>query len=251
MVDINKVLNTIKERYYEILKNNLVGIYLHGSLAMDCFNENFSDIDFLVVVKENMPFEQKGKLVDVLLDLSQAGPYKGFEMSVLLEKEVQNFRYPTPFLLHYSDFHKKRYLEIPEYICGGFEDPDLAAHIVITRARGKSIFGKPINQVFSPVPREYYLDSITSDVKDAKEHIIESPVSCVLNLCRVLAFIRSGLVCSKKEGGKWAVDNLPHRYKYTVDLALKNYEDSCAVFDYNSTELLDFAHYMLSKILKL
>jgi hypothetical protein len=29
----------------DILKENLVGMYLHGSLAMDCFNPARSDID--------------------------------------------------------------------------------------------------------------------------------------------------------------------------------------------------------------
>ena len=36
-----------------ILQDNLIGIYLHGSLAMGCFNEKKSDIDLLVVVKQS------------------------------------------------------------------------------------------------------------------------------------------------------------------------------------------------------
>ena len=33
----------------EMLGNNLVGVYLHGSLAMGCFNPHASDIDVLVI----------------------------------------------------------------------------------------------------------------------------------------------------------------------------------------------------------
>ena len=37
-----------------ILGNNLTGIYLHGSAAMGCFNDKKSDIDLLVVVKNDI-----------------------------------------------------------------------------------------------------------------------------------------------------------------------------------------------------
>jgi Nucleotidyltransferase domain. len=38
----------------EILKDNLAGVYLHGSAVMGCYQPKKSDLDFLVVVKENM-----------------------------------------------------------------------------------------------------------------------------------------------------------------------------------------------------
>lgn len=37
------------------LSQSLVGIYLHGSLAMGCFTPQQSDIDLLVIVKEKLP----------------------------------------------------------------------------------------------------------------------------------------------------------------------------------------------------
>lgn len=42
-----------------ILYDNLIGIYLHGSLAMGCYNEKISDIDLLVVVKNDVSRETK------------------------------------------------------------------------------------------------------------------------------------------------------------------------------------------------
>lgn len=46
-------LDKIKALFVEELSENLVGIYLHGSLAMGCFNPSRSDVD-LVVVKESL-----------------------------------------------------------------------------------------------------------------------------------------------------------------------------------------------------
>ena len=52
------VLKTITAKFVEkskdILGNNLVGVYLHGSAVMGCFNEKTSDIDLLVVIHHDM-----------------------------------------------------------------------------------------------------------------------------------------------------------------------------------------------------
>ena len=38
-------------RFQNILKENLVGVYLHGSAVMGCFNPAKSDIDLIVVTE--------------------------------------------------------------------------------------------------------------------------------------------------------------------------------------------------------
>jgi streptomycin 3"-adenylyltransferase len=213
-VDCPLLLNEIVNSYSTILKDNLVGIYLHGSLAMNCFNPLVSDIDFIVVVKSKLLFEDMRKLINVLLELSDVGPQNGFEMSVLLEKDtIVNFKYPTPFILHYSDMYKDKYMNDANYICGGFEDTDLAVHFVIIRERGIALIGKPINEVFQKIPQKYYIASIMNDIIDARVKIINNPVYNTLNLCRVLCFLEEGKICSKKEGGEWAKAKLPVDYK--------------------------------------
>lgn len=53
------LLQKIAVRYADILKGNLAGIYVHGSLAFGCFCFERSDIDFLVVTKRKTPFRCK------------------------------------------------------------------------------------------------------------------------------------------------------------------------------------------------
>ncbi|KYH34252.1 streptomycin 3''-adenylyltransferase [Clostridium tepidiprofundi DSM 19306] len=248
MIKINEILNVIISNYHEILKTDLVGIYLHGSLAMNCFNPDSSDIDFLVIVKKDISFKAKKKLIDVLLKLSKDGPRKGFEMSIILEKDAQNFTYPTPFILHYSDYYKEKYISNPQYICGNSTDPDLAAHIVITIERGRCLFGKPIKEVFQTVPKKYYIESIISDIQDAKEEITNNPIYSILNLCRVLYYLKERAVCSKKEGGEWAIENLTYQYIDTVKLALLGYINSDNTIEWNQDQLICFADFMLEEI---
>jgi Nucleotidyltransferase domain. len=61
--EIKLILDEIVKSYYGILKDNLVGIYLHGSLALGCFNPKVSDIDFLIVVRDKLPLEVKREVV--------------------------------------------------------------------------------------------------------------------------------------------------------------------------------------------
>ena len=244
---IKSILNSIVASYRDILKDNLVGIYVHGSLAMNCFNPKVSDIDLLVVIKENLDFNKKRQLIDVLLELDKQGPKKGFEISVLLEEHAKNFKYPTPFVLHFSKEHKEKYEQDYNYMCENGEDPDLAAHITITTARGVCIFGKPIKDVFQAVPKKYYLKSIMYDIENAREDILNSPVYIILNLCRVLCYIREGMACSKKEGGEWACSNIPIKYTEIIEQALLCYK-STEIFNYDTGALIDFADFMIKEI---
>jgi predicted nucleotidyltransferase len=43
-MDTQHYLDKIVELFRDELSENLIGIYLHGSLAMNCFNPNRSDI---------------------------------------------------------------------------------------------------------------------------------------------------------------------------------------------------------------
>ncbi|WP_066499199.1 aminoglycoside adenylyltransferase domain-containing protein [Abyssisolibacter fermentans] len=248
MYRINQALDLIVSSYCEILEEKLVGIYLHGSLAMNCFNINSSDIDFLVIIKEDICFEVKRKLIDVLLKLSESIPKNGFEMSVILEKDVKKFIYPTPFILHYSDYYKHKYINDENFICGNSTDPDLAAHIVITIERGRCLFGKPIREVFQSIPKKYYVESIMGDIENAAEGIINNPIYYVLNLCRVLCYLKEGTICSKAEGGKWGINNLSYPYIDTIKLALIGYESSDNKIKWNQQHLAWFADYMVNEI---
>ncbi|WP_155832630.1 nucleotidyltransferase domain-containing protein [Butyrivibrio sp. AE3006] len=58
---MEKVLNEFVEQTKEILGDNLVGIYLHGSYVMGCFNLQKSDLDLIIVVNEKWMMLQSVK----------------------------------------------------------------------------------------------------------------------------------------------------------------------------------------------
>lgn len=241
------------DRFVKLMKNelsnNLVGIYLHGSLAMNCFNPDISDIDFLVVINKKLKKEEARKIADLVLELHDAMPNKkGIEFSIVLKENLKPFKYPTPFEFHYSDFHRERYQTNRNYICGGFEDEDLASQFFVAYHRGKRLYGKPLNDICEPIERKYYLASIYYDVKDAMQEIINNPVYVVLNLCRVLYSLKEEVVSSKKEGGEWGIKALPQDFHLLIQKCLDKYSGVENELELDQQQLLQFSEYMLNEI---
>ena len=142
-----ELLQKIKSSYQIILQDKLVGIYIHGSIAFQCFTWENSDIDFLVVVKEPLSQKEKEDLISELLELDEYAPQKGFEMSVVLQSVCKPFVYPTPYELHFSNSYRERYREDLAGLCESLhgEDKDLAAHITVINAVGIPLCG-PANK---------------------------------------------------------------------------------------------------------
>ena len=232
-----------------ILQDNLVGIYLHGSSVMGCFNPRKSDIDLIIVVNHPLPDPVKSSYMDMVVRYNAAGPEKGIEMSVVLGEVCRPFVYPTPFELHFSAGHLKWYKDDPDDYIRKMNgtDKDLAAHFTIINKRGKCLYGAPVKEVFAEVPACHYWDSIWYDVEGAAEEITEYTMYLTLNLARVLAWQEEGLVLSKKEGGEWAVRNMPAEYRPLVTDALREYSGNARPA-YNEALARRYAAYAVGRI---
>lgn len=245
------IINKLEDIFCRVIGQPLVGIYIHGSIAFQSFHWETSDIDFLVVVQEKLKLSQKKEIMSALMDLDSFYPTKGIEMSVVLEADCLDFKYPTPYQLHFSNKYKVQCETNLELFCENSHgvDKDLAAHFTVLREVGLVVFGKPILDVFNAVPRSDYLDSILNDVASAGEVIDADPAYYGLNLCRVAAYCREGLVLSKEQGGRWGIDHLPEVYHVLITdwlNILKGQYKSQGVNPMNQV----FVEYMLEQIRK-
>jgi predicted nucleotidyltransferase len=242
------IIRSFVENTKNILQDNLVGIYLHGSAVMGCYNPDKSDLDFLVVVKESMMDDVKRTYMDMVVGLNAQTPGKGIEMSIVKREVCDPFIYPTPFELHFSQMHIKWYSENPDDYIRKMNgtDKDLAAHFKVIKARGKCLFGLSIDEVFGEVPEQYYMDSLWNDIEEATEEITDNTMYLTLNLARVYAWVKEKKVLSKKEGGEWGLKNLPDKYHSLLQDALKEYKGMEPKYDMDIA--LDYANDMLTKI---
>ncbi|WP_051507022.1 aminoglycoside adenylyltransferase domain-containing protein [Saccharibacillus sacchari] len=239
----------LSSRCRQILGECVVGVYLHGSLAIGGFNRATSDIDLLVVTEGQPERTQLQKLTLAVRDLHRQLPEgRHIEFTVIEASALRPFVHPAPFIYHYSAAHRERYATDPEYVCGGWEDPDLAAQVAVAYERGIPLHGLPLRELYPPVPREAYVRSIRNDVSNAESEISENPVYLTLNLCRVLMFLQEGYIASKKEGGEWGTKALPE-WKEVIDPLLAVYkETSRGDIEIPAAKLTAFAKEMQSRI---
>ena len=248
-MNADSLISSFVEQSENILKDNLAGIYLHGSLVMGCFNPLKSDIDLIIVVDRPLPDPVKRAYMDMVVKYNALGPEKGIEMSVVLDEVCRPFVYPTPFELHFSAGHLQWYRDDPDDYIRKMNgtDKDLAAHFTVINHRGRCLYGAAVKDVFAEVPDSDYLDALWYDIEGATEEIAENTMYLTLNLARVLAYKEDGLVLSKKEGGEWAIRHLPSEYHPLIAEAIHEYSEN-AETAYDKALAKRYAEYAIMRI---
>ncbi|KRM54475.1 adenylyl transferase [Lacticaseibacillus sharpeae JCM 1186 = DSM 20505] len=229
---------------------NLIGVYIHGSLALGSYNRRVSDLDYLIVVEGHPSQATKLELMHATFaQLMRDAPQKGLEFHVITQDELEHGQHPFRFELHYSPMHHDAYLTDPEGYVATMNgtDPDLAVHLAVVWQNGIVACGRPIKEVFFPVGATDYFDSAWRDVRDAVSEIGDNPVYTVLNLCRMRAFQYDGVIRSKAGGGRWGLQHLEPRDNALIEWALTEYAGSDAPAP-ASAELIRFAQSMLAQI---
>ena len=218
---LSRLLAKLSCAIQEIFGGNLVGIYLHGSVAQNAFRWNVSDVDFLLVVQSGPSDDVKRQLLDATLRLSEIAPPKGLEWSVVTLADSLHVSHPVPFCLHYSIAHTQRYLTSPEDYIQHMKgrDSDLAAYFAVVRHCGIVLYGKPIEDVFGPVPQDFVMDSFRENI------INDDTPDGILNRCRYEAYRQDGVMLSKIDGAYWALKHLPTDLHARIFSALKAYDN--------------------------
>jgi streptomycin 3"-adenylyltransferase len=228
-------------------------------LATGCFNPACSDLDLLVVLHRDLILAARQHLAKLMLAHSRSP--MPLEISVLRLDELRPWRHPTPYIFHYSEGWRERFVQA---LAGGEGagddalgkvgdglDEDLAAHITITHHRGICLWGAAIADVFPQVPAGDYAASIVSDLYWARERLDQYPVYAVLNICRVYAYLRDGLICSKREGADWALEALPGELRCVVGEALAVYIGAKGEAVFEPRLLTQFVAYLVERVAEL
>lgn len=207
---------------HDVLKQDLVGAYLHGSGVLGGLRPH-SDIDVIAVATRRTTPDEKRRLVDLLLAASgtddSAGTPRPIELDVVVESAIRPWRYPPTFDFHYSELWRK------EFETGNLEpwpnttNVDLASVVTMVLVGDSVLFGPPPSEVFDPVPRRDYVDSILRDTKTVDEHLEKDTRNVVLTLPRIWSAIATDDVHSKDSAAAWALPRLPEEHRPVLERA--------------------------------
>jgi predicted nucleotidyltransferase len=204
---------------------NLVGVYLHGSLAFGCFRPQRRDIDLLVVTRHPLRRSERARVAQAFLRHSgpkawpRTPPYP-CEATVLSEGQLRPWRYPPTFDLHFAEGARERF-ERGDFASRRSTDSDLAAHATVLHASGVALTGLPVRDVFPPVPRADFVAHLHEEIAWCRDHAV--PFYALLTVSRAWATLSEERSPSKQAGGEWALLRAPAEFRPSIERALAVY----------------------------
>jgi hypothetical protein len=200
-VEAGHYVEAVAAALEEVLREALVGIYVHGSLALGGFVPERSDVDMLVLTSRSLTNQEKQEVANRTSQASLPCPGLGLELSVVTVEGIRDPSKRVPFEVH-VDTKSGRTVDGAAH----HGDSDLALHFAVCRAAGIALRGPHPRQVFPEVPRSWLLEGFAAELAWAEEHADWG--NGFLNACRNWRYLEEGKIGSKLEGAAWASEQV-------------------------------------------
>lgn len=253
--NVKNQIERVREIWSRHLGGDLIGIYLHGSLALGYFQEDVSDIDILILSGRKLKRTQRLAIAGDILEADQ-NPCP-LEMSAIWIHDLWPWKHPTSCQFHYSAYWTERYRALMQDETGecfivdhDFEDADIACHVKLTRQCGIRVCGKEIDEVFPEVPESDFWQSISTDIDhyDFNAYKPEYFASNILILGRILSYKKEGRILSKYEGGLWTLAHVPEQYRYIIENALNAWYEKDEFRECRAEDLNGLREFLIEEI---
>lgn len=254
-VNIKNQIEQVREIWSRHLGEDLIGVYIHGSLALGAFQEGVSDIDILILIGRRLTRTQRLAIAADILEADR-NPCP-LEMSAIRIDDLWPWKHPVSCQFHYSEYWTERYRTLMKdgaeecfIVDHEFEDADIACHVKLTRQCGIRVCGKEIAEVFPEVPEEDFWQSIRRDIDDYDFNAYQPEyfASNILILGRILSYKKEGRILSKYEGGLWTLAHVPEAYRYIIGNALNAWYEKEAFGECRAEDLNALRTFLIEEI---
>jgi predicted nucleotidyltransferase len=221
--EINRTLDLLLSEATKVLGNQLVGMYLYGSLSSGDFDPESSDIDFLVVTTSTL--SDKG-----IADL-EAMHHRIWKSGLKWASKLEGSYIPKREIRR----HDPRNGPCPTINEGQFyldkrgSDWIIQRHVI--REQGIVLAGpdpktlidpvRPddIRQAVKGVLQEWWLPML-EDPSWLKRHGSEYHAFAILTMCRALHALEYGTIVSKPMAARWAQKELGEKWSQVIERSL-------------------------------
>jgi predicted nucleotidyltransferase len=246
--DVDELLDDLLRRVRQALGEQLVGLYLYGSLVTGDFTPGVSDVDLLAAVRKGIDDGTLARLQDMHLDLVADHPAwdDRIEVAYVSVVALETFRTRESVIAAISPgepFHTKP--------AGG----EWLINWWLVREHGRTLYGPDPKTLIAPISQREFLDAVRGHairwpmwVQRARSRKSQSYAR--LTMCRALYAAVHGEQASKVRAARWAQERLPHHARLIEEaLEWRVAEDDSAV-DHGATFLatVRFVNLMVSHV---
>ncbi|WP_307309868.1 aminoglycoside adenylyltransferase domain-containing protein [Neobacillus driksii] len=249
--NVTEVLQNLLYGIQEAIGENLVGIYLRGSLALGDFDPKTSDIDFLVVINDTITEE---KFANLSVFHSQLA---SFPNQYALDLEGAYIDLDALKRYRAGEIHPTIYRG------GGLQWGEHRINWVLerwtVREHGITLIGPDPKKLIEPISVEELYSAVLVRLRDWVDYANQLddptwrlPLShkayVVETMCRVMFTLDCGDICSKPHAILWALETFPEPWRSLVERSQSWRIDNVTSPDVNIiSEVMRFVHWVASK----
>jgi predicted nucleotidyltransferase len=237
---------------HEVLGQNLVGAYLHGSSVLGGLKPR-SDLDIIGVSGRRATLGEKRELVELLMKgsgrVGSIGAPHPIEFDLVVESEIRPWRHPALVDFHYDELIREELEAGKIDLSTGIEERGFAPLVRMARSAKASLYGPPPTTMFDPVPTHDYHDAILKDIEEIDRWIVIDTRNVILTLARVWAGLRTDDIHSKDSCVFWALPRLSRAHRGVLERALAIYRcEAEEYWDDVRPQVQAFAEFVVAEI---
>lgn len=199
----------------EILGDDLLGVYLHGSAVLGGLRP-YSDLDVLAVSARRTTPDERRRLVDRLRAVSGRRaplPARPVELTIVVASEVRPWRTPTRLDFQYGEWLRD------DFERGNLEPWSENAHADVAVLLAMVLFGdSPLvgpapAELLDPVPHDDLAAAMVGGIDELVRDIEGDTRNVLLTLARIWCTVTTGEIRSKDEAATWALARVPVEHR--------------------------------------
>jgi hypothetical protein len=242
--DVNALLDLLLSRMRTVLGEELVGLYLYGSLAAGDFDRDSSDIDFVAATAGEPDEREVAQLERMHEEIAASGgPWGG---------RLEGAYLSLAALRRYDPNHRQPFLS-PRFRVTAL-GADWVINRYVLREKGIVIAGPSPASLINPITPEELIDAVRQSCKEWSAYLDAPEVMrtrtyqafTILTMCRALYALDRGEFVSKPAAARWAEEHLGPEWTALIRRALASRHDERAD-DAALPETLRFLRFALGR----
>jgi len=252
--DLSDLLQAMGTDFPAILRGNLVGIYLWGSLTYDAFDETCSDVDCVGVTRRDLDDREFSELDKWFKNKEEQNRWvERIDMRFVIEHEFLDkasrccgfYHYMGKLARHGSDGNPIIWMNIAQFgiTLWGKDAKLIAPHVS----------GQCLNDALL-LELSYLQEDLASNTGDRSGKAFIHNAYAVLTACRILYSAHHRALASKGQAYGWAMETVPPIWREVIRVAknnrLKNGGSTTPQLEQDAMRFIGFVTGEVNRILK-